>query len=292
MTLSGFWTSLDRLPGASCARYDWKIMLGGAYASAEPLLKSTGKRAHAVTCPHLSGDECPRRITRTAAGIFRAFCENSPQQCDPLDLTQDDIIVLAPDKTVLTNRIGKALSLSGAKAPDPKAGVWHVGDRATENGARVPVYFAIVGAEDAEKTSIFAPVVAGMQPSLLIVPTAFTLSAEQSDYLAKSTITARPVHELIAVAKDGSFSATPLAERVFAEMESKATALTAGAPIRAWQLPPGTEWPKVRIDFISDEVINVSCDGKTRRLSQTNSVSRTRRTGSRRMHGSSLSSSH
>ena len=71
---------------------------------------------------------------------------------------------------------------------------------------------------------------------------------------------------MIDVAKDGSFSATPLAERVFAEMESKATALIASAPIRAWQLPPGTEWPKVRIDFISDEVINVSCDGKTRRF--------------------------
>ena len=67
-------------------------------------------------------------------------------------------------------------------------------------------------AEDADKTSIFAPVVAGMQPSLLLVPTASTLSAEQSDYLAKSSITVRPVHELIDVAKDGSFSATPLAE--------------------------------------------------------------------------------
>ena len=137
----------------------------------------------------MSPENCPERQQVS----FRAVCENSPQQCDPLDLTQDDVIVLAPDKTALTNRIGKALSLSGAKAPDPQASVWHVGDRATENGARVPVYFAVVEAEDADKTSIFAPVVAGMQPSLLIVPTTFTLSAEQSDYLAKSTVTARPV---------------------------------------------------------------------------------------------------
>ena len=67
MTLSRFWTSLDRLPGASCARYDWKTVLGGAYASAEPFLKSTGKRADAVTCPHLSGDDCPRRVTRNGS---------------------------------------------------------------------------------------------------------------------------------------------------------------------------------------------------------------------------------
>ena len=56
-------------------------------------------------------------------------------------------------------------------------------------------------------------------------------------------------------------------------MESKASALTASAPMRAWQLPPGTEWPKVRIDFISDEVINVSCDEEDPAdLSPTNSA--------------------
>lgn len=266
MTLSRFWTSLDQLPDTSCARYDWKIKLGGAYAAAEPLLKATGKRADAVTCPHLSGDECPRRVTKMAAGTFRACCENNPQQCEPLDLTQDDVIVLAPDKAVLTTRIGKALSLSGVKPPDPKVSVWHVGDRVAKNGARVPVYFAIVGAQDAEKISIFAPVAAGMQPSLLIVPTASTLSAEQSDYLAKSSVSVRPAGELIAVAKDGGFSATPLAKRIIKEMETNASASIASTPLRAWQLPQGTGWPKVTIEFVSDEVINVSCGGPGRRF--------------------------
>lgn len=266
MTLSQFWTSLDRLPDASCARYDWRFNLGETYAAAEPLLKPTGKRAQAVTCPQLSGDQCPRRVTKTAAGTFRAFCENNPQQCDPLDLTQDEVNVLAPDKAVLTTRIGKALSLSGVKPPDPKANVWHVGDRVAENGGRVPVYFAIVGAEDADKTSIFAPVVAGKKSSLLIVPTASTLSAEQSDYLAKSSISVRPAGDLIAVAKDGGFSATLLAGRIIEEMETRAAALIASAPLRAWQLPQGTEWPKVTIDFISAEVINVSCGGPGRRI--------------------------
>ena len=266
MTLSRFWTSLDQLPDASCARYDWRIRLGGAFAAAEPLLKPTGRRADAVTCPHLSGDECPRRVTKTAAGTFRAFCENIPQQCDPLDLTQDDVIVLAPDGTVLTNRIGKALSLSGTRAANPRAGIWHVGDRVAKNGARVPVYFAIVGAQDAEKTSIFAPVVAGVQPSLLIVPTASTLSAEQSGYLANLSVSVRPVGELLAVARDGSFSASPLAEQLLGEMASKATAQTSNAPKRAWQLPPGTEWPKVTISFVAEAVINVKYGKDVRRF--------------------------
>ena len=266
MTLSQFWTSLDRLPDASCARYDWRFNLGEAYAAAESLLKPTGKRAQAVTCPQLSGDECPRRVTKTAAGTFRALCENKPQQCDPLDLAQDEVNVLAPDNAVLTTRIGKALSLSGAKPPDPKVSAWHIGDRVTMNGARVPVYFAIVGAEDAEKTSIFAPVVAGMKPSLLIVPTASTLSAEQSDYLAKLSISVRPASDLIAVAKDGSFSATPQAEQVLGEMANKATAQTSKAPWRTWQLPQGTEWPKVTISFVAEAVINVKCGKDVRRF--------------------------
>ena len=279
MTLSRFWTSLDQLPDASCARYDWKSRLGEAYAATEPLLKSTGKRADAVTCPHLSGDECPRRVTVTVTGAFRAFCENSPQQCDPLDLTKDDVIVLAPDRTVLKSRIGKALSLSGAKAPDPRTSVWHVGDRVAENGARVPVYFAIVGAQDAEKTSIFAPVIAGMQPSLLIVPTAFTLSVEQTGYLAKSSVTVRPADELLAVAKDGSFSATPLAARILGDLESKASDQISKAPRRAWQLPLGTEWSKVTISFVSEAAINVKCGKDVRRFEPDDLGMKDRRNG-------------
>ena len=261
MTLTRFWTSLDQLPGASSARHDWKNSLGGSFGAAEPVLKATGKLAKAVTCPHLSGDDCPRRVIRNADGGFRAVCDNNPAQCDALDLAHEDVVVLTPDKAELTKRIGTALSLSAARKADAKSPVWHLGDRVAANGAKVTVYFAIVSAEDADKTSIFEPVIAGLQPSLLLVPTASTLSEEQSGYLAKSSVIARPVSEMIAVAKNGSFSVTPLAEHLLGDMESNATARTSKAPRRAWQLPPGTEWPKVTIDFISDEVINVSCGG-------------------------------
>ncbi len=266
MTLSQFWKSLDRLPGASCARYDWKTVLGAAYASAEPFLKSTGKRADAVTCPHLSGDDCPRRVTQMATGTFRAVCEITPQQCDPLDLVHDDVVVLAPDKAALASRIGKALSLSAARRAVAQASVWHVGNRVTATGANVPVYLAVVGTEDADKASIFDPVIAEMQPSLLLVPTNSTLSAEQSDYLAKSSVTVRPITDLIDVGKDGSFLETKLAGRILGKLESKASVLITKAPRRAWQLPQGTEWPMVKIDFVSDEVINVSCTANGRRF--------------------------
>jgi hypothetical protein len=266
MTLTRFWTSLDELPGASSARHDWKNSLGGSFGAAEPVLKATGKLAKAVTCPHLSGDDCPRRVIRNADGGFRAVCDNSPAQCHALDLAHEDVVVLVPDRTELTKRIGTALSLVAARKAEAKSPVWHLGDRVAANGARVPVYFAIVGAEDANKTSIFEPVIAGLQPSLLLVPTAFTLSEEQSGYLAKSSVIPRPVSEVIAVAKNGSFSATPLAEQLFGDMESNATARTSNAPRRAWQLPPGTEWPKVTISFVADAVINVKCGKNVRRL--------------------------
>lgn len=266
MTLSQFWTSLDRLPGASCARHDWKSLVGSSFGTAEHLLQSTGKLAKAVICPHLSGDDCPRRVIRNADGGFRAVCDNSPAQCDALDLAHEDVVVLAPDRAELTKRIGTALSLVAARKPDAKSPVWHLGDRVAANGARVPMYFAIVGAEDADKTSIFEPVIAGLQPSLLLVPTASTLSAEQSGYLAKLSVIPRPVSEVIAVAKNGSFSATTLAEQLLGDMESNATARTSKAPRRAWQLPPGTEWPKVTISFVADAVINVKCGKDVRRF--------------------------
>lgn len=266
MTLTQFWTLLDQLPGASSARHDWKDSLGGSFGAAEPVLKATGMAAKAVTCPHHSGDDCPRRVIRNPDGGFRAVCDNSPAQCDALDLAHEDVVVLAPDKAELTKRIGTALSLSAARKTDAKSPIWHLGDRVAANGAKVPVYFAIVGAEDADKTSIFEPVIAGLQPSLLLVPTAATLSAEQSGYLAKSSVIARPVSEMIAVAKNGTFSATPLAQQLLGDMESNATARTSKAPRRAWQLQPGTEWPKVTIRFVAEAAINVKCGKDVRRF--------------------------
>ena len=74
MTLDRFWTLLDTLPRTACARRDWKIILAANMTSAEPLLKSTGKRAHAVTCPQLSGDGCPRRVVETeTAAVFSSY---------------------------------------------------------------------------------------------------------------------------------------------------------------------------------------------------------------------------
>ena len=261
MKLDRFWTLLDELPRAAAARYDWKTELGHEHHVAERFLTSSGKRALAVSCPQLSGDGCPRRVIETETGGIRAVCDGLDNRCDALELTREDAIVMTLDKPALASGIGKAFGLLRPKKADAQASVWHAGDRVTAGGASFPVYLAVVDAEDADKTSIFAPLVAGMQPSLLLVPTASTLSPEQSGYLARSFITVKPVAELVDIAADGSFTATPLAARILGEMESNATARTSKAPRRAWQLPPGTEWPKVRIDFISDEVINVSCGG-------------------------------
>lgn len=266
MKLDRFWTLLDELPRAAAARYDWKMELGLEYHVAGYFLKSSGKRALAVSCPQLSGDGCPRRIMETETGDIRAVCDSLDTRCDALDLTREDAIVMTLDKQALASRIGKAFGLSTPQKTDTQASVWHAGDRVTAGGASIPVFLAVVDAEDADKTSIFSSIVAGMQPSLLLVPTASTLSPEQSGYLAKSSVTVRTVTELVGVGADGGFIATALAERVFREIESKADSLTASAPRRAWQLPPGTEWPKVTISFISNEVINVSCDGVGRRF--------------------------
>ena len=45
------------------------------------------------------------------------------------------------------------------------------------------------------------------------------------------------------------------------------------APKRAWQLPPGTEWPKVTISFVAEAVINVKLrQGSLDASSPNNSV--------------------
>jgi hypothetical protein len=266
MKLDRFWTLLDELPRAAAARHDWKTELGHEYDVAGHFLKSSGKRAHAVTCPHLSGDGCPRRIMETETGGIRAVCDSLDNRCDALDLTREDVIVLTLDKAALGSRIGKALTLSTARKADAQASVWHVGDRVTVNGAHVPVYFAVVDAEDIDKTSIFETVVSGMQPSLLLVPTSSTLSPEQAGYLAKSSVTVRPITELIDIVSDGGFSATLLAGRILRELENKASAQISAAPKRAWQLPPGTEWSKVKIRFVSAAEIVVTFGKEGRRF--------------------------
>lgn len=264
--LDRFWTLLDELPRAAAARHDWKTELGQAYEVVEQFLRSSGKRALAISCPQLSGDGCPRRIIETEAGGIRAVCDSLFNRCNSVDLAREDAVVMGLDKTAIASRIGKALGLSTPRKAEIQSAVWHAGDRITAGGASVPVYLAVIDEEDADKTSIFETVVGGMQPSLLLVPTNYTLGAEQSGYLAKSSVTVRTVAELVSVAADGSFAARPLAGRILGEMEDRAETLIARAPKRLWQLPQDTEWSMVKIDFISDEVINVSCGGPSRRF--------------------------
>lgn len=279
MKLDRFWTLLDELPRAAAARHDWKTELGPEYDIAVNFLKSNGKRALAVSCPQLSGDGCPRRIMETDTGSIRAVCDSLENRCDALELTREDAIVVALDKSVLATRIGKALGLSVPKKAEAHSNVWHAGDCATASGASVPVYLAVVDAENADKTSIFAPIIAGMQPSLLVVPTNSTLSAEQSGYLAKSTVTVRSLIELVDVAADGSFTATPLAALILDELKTKASALISKAPKRAWRLPSETGWGKVRIRFVSAAEVIVTFGKESRRFDPDEFGMKDRRNG-------------
>lgn len=264
MKLKQFWTLLDTLPGASCARRDWQADLGREFTAVEPLLQPTGTLAESVGCPHPFGDECPRSLVTTEAGSFRAVCENRSNRCDTLELSQKDVMTLKLDRAALSARLAEALSLAPGRKPDMQASVWHAGDRRTGNGARIPVFIAVVDKANADKASIFDVIAGALRPSLLLVPTQNTLGVEQTSYVAKNSVTFRPIADMVDIGDDGSFAASLLGCQVFNELESKASALIDQTSRCAWQLPQGTDWSKVTIDFIADEWINVRCGPHTR----------------------------
>jgi hypothetical protein len=268
MRLTNFWETLDQLADTSLPEVDWRGGHQKEWPFIQPLLKATGKKASSISCPSPSGPNCPRRVIELDDGRLVAECQDTPTVCKSLDLTAKCVALSKLDRDKFAAMVCNALGLATTSAKIGPNGVFHVGDRQVAAGRGVPVFALFQGGSQPEKSVVALESLESFaSPRLLLVPTSQTLSSDQKTCLGRSGTTHMAFDDAIfcdnAHVAQASDAASQLLERLVAEVSQSLQATTAAL---AWQLPADARWGEVKIAFISDEVINVTFRGETRRL--------------------------
>jgi hypothetical protein len=267
MRLTNFWETLDQLADTSLPEVDWRGGHQKEWPFIQPLLKATGKKATSISCPSPSGPNCPRRVVELDDGRLVAECQDTPTVCKTLDLTAQCVAIRKLDRAKFAAMVCKALGLAPAIAKIGPNGVFHLGDRQVAAGRGVPVFALFQGGSQPEKSVVALEALESFaSPRLLLVPTSQTLSSDQKTYLGRTSTTHLPFDDALLCevhVAQASPAITQILDRLVTEVSQTLQATPAAL---VWQMPADARWGDVKIAFISDEVINVTFRGETRRF--------------------------
>jgi hypothetical protein len=266
MPLARFWQALDEIPEATTTRKEWSERLQQEWPAAEQYLAATGRRAREIACPSPGGDGCPRKIVNHGGERYRAICGNVPAVCDPITVTGEDITCFTLDRKKLTTAICKMLDALAEPDAQHQRSVLFVGAHAVAAGREVKVLVLIPGPMECSASTTAR--LKFDEPAAILVPTPASIPPrERSDLKAaghlvltlNATCTLDSRQRLVGVETAENLLA-PLRDKLIASRVRKKD-----GPL--WDLPPGTRWENVTIEFTSKDVLQVKIRGQpTRRI--------------------------
>jgi hypothetical protein len=275
MRISKFWKALDALTDAATDRREWASLLGDEFGCVVvdepdcllPLVRSIGTPATSIACPSPGGDGCPRRIVHHDDGAIRAVCGDSPKACADLDLNKNDIMIYGLDRVGLARSIAAALDLSNRPASFNRRPVFKIGSHDVFAGRGFPVFLTVPGPLVCEDAAQFDEVVAHPGPKLLLAPTLSSIPAQLVAALDREGVVRMALEELLDLDEHGQLQPCHPTTVVFADLRAQVASGTDNAVSNlAWTLPTDARWEEIGIRFVSDEVVNVSFRGETRRF--------------------------
>ena len=266
MRTSRFWKTLDALPGFATDRRDWRRRLRDEWPAVEHLLAGTRRSATQVDCPSPAGENCPRRVVHHADGI-RGVCGEPGKFCRDLDLSSDDIEILELDRRRLTADLAGALALVERARPIRGAQVHRLGIHDVHAGRGFPVFLVLSDPLSPISVAALTAVSEAPGPKVVLTPTPDSLRPDAAAHLRSIGARRLAMSDILIFRDDGKLTTVQPVEMLFAPERGAIRMMVDSADKElAWQLPPGAEWGKVAISFVSDEVINVTYGGTTRRF--------------------------
>ncbi len=262
--LARFWKSLEDIPDATTNRWEWSLRLKDELPAAECYLTSTGRRAKEIACPSPGGDGCPRKIVKHSDGRFRAVCGNRPAECDPLDMTAEDVTCLALDRKKLAAAVGTILNAPSAPGAQERGAVMLVGSHAVAAGIGIPVFLMIPGPMK-EVSLENVPELDG--PAAFVLPTIDSVSHQFKTALKSSGHSILTLGEIGGVDAQRRLTGLQSPENLLSTLREKLLAAQASnAPRRIWILPADACWEDLRFEFTDSEVLNIRFRQETRRF--------------------------
>ncbi len=157
--------------------------------------------------------------------------------------------------------VASALALNPEGFKQWSDGLFHIGTRDVVAGRSVSVLGLFQGGSQPSKSlSALDPLTHIAQPQLLLVPSPYTLSADQQRHLKSIGTEVRSFDDALLVDDQDKVHASAVLSALLGQLEAQITQSlqTATGNGLALAFPPGTRWGDVTITFISDEHINVS----------------------------------
>jgi hypothetical protein len=277
--LAQFWKALDEIPEATTDRREWSLRLGDDWQVAATYLTATGRLAKEVACPSPGGDGCPRKVVKHADGRFRAVCGNKPAECDPVDLTRDEITCLALDRSRLAATVRAMFKAEESDLPPGDGVAMLVGSHGVAAGLAIPIVLVIPGPMTMVSAETLSALGGEAGPVAVVAPSAQSIPKEVRAALASRGHAVLSLSEIITV-NDRRVVGTRNADEMLATLREKL--LTARVPMtsgRAWLLPADARWDELTFEFTAADVVNVRFRNETKRFEPEHFQMKDRRTG-------------
>jgi len=141
MKTTGLWRTLDRFAGPATVLAEWRMVLDGDFADAEPFLRVTQELAEGYPCTHPSPCGCQHEVVVHAPDRIVAACRCDERECPSIPLEPADLLIHGLNFKKLCGALARAFQFEPDASGISTYGsprVWPVG---TYRATHSPVYF-------------------------------------------------------------------------------------------------------------------------------------------------------
>lgn len=209
MKTTGLWRTLDRFAGPATVLAEWRMVLDGDFADAEPFLRVTKELAEGYPCMHPSPCGCQHEVVVHAPDRIVAACRCEERECPSIPLEPTDLLIHGLNFKKLCGALALAFRFEPASDASGISNygsprIWPVGTYRTTHS---PVYFGVCQTEEMLLTNIEGLITAQREPFILLVPTELHGSAAAQSLLQRQRCAFIPLSRCLSFAGKGQFTA-------------------------------------------------------------------------------------
>ena len=228
MKTTGLWRTLDRFAVPATVLAEWRMVVDGDFADAEPFLRVTQELAEGYPCTHPSRCGCQHEVVVHAPDRIVAACRCDERECPSIPLEAADLLIHGLNFKKLCGALARAFRFEPASGNDepfataPRA--WPVGVFARTHS---PVYLCAGPTDETLLVNIEGLIAAQREPFILLVPTELHRSAAAQSLLQRQRCAFIPLARLLSFTGKGQFTAAdsiqPVLDRFAAGLADAAT---------------------------------------------------------------------
>lgn len=191
-------------------------------------------------------------------GRIVAVCGDRPKQCDPLELSFDDLVVLEADFRKLAAELARVFNVDTRTAADLRHGLYRLGEHLVASGSGFPLVLLTPCVDGALPLATLPAALDGPEPLMLLTPTRKFVGDGVVDALRARGGLALPLLETVGSNDAGALAPLrPVAEILAPVCERLLQQRRIKAPEHRFPTPPSTGWSDISIRFVSGHDVHI-----------------------------------